>query len=107
MSVYRVAHRDAIILVPARDRIKESLLVLICELQLPGRAAIGGFIDSRTFTVADAEDICSVRVEGFDVTEVELLRSRNGHHLPRLSGVRRADHGPTGPARPDDFLIDY
>ncbi len=104
--VNRIGHRDAIIFIPARDRIKEGLFIGIFEFQVPRYTAVGGFVYPRAFAVTDAQDIRRVSVKGLDVTEIELLRTGHDHHLPRFASVDSADNRPARAACPDDFLID-
>src|SRR5689334_15000775 len=105
MPVDRVGHRDAVIAVPTGDGVEEGFFVSVAELQFPRLTAISGLVDARVVTVADAENVSGVGVEGFDVAEVEFLGRGDGIDVPRLAAVDGPDHGAGGAAGPDDVVI--
>src|SRR5829696_7924253 len=102
MPADRIRHCNTILFVPARECIVESFRVLVCELKFPGRTTVRRLVYPRRVAVADAENVCRLGIERFDVAEVELLGTGNYHHRPGLAAVGCLDHGPACSARPDD-----
>src|SRR6185369_1657037 len=104
-TIHRVGHRNAIFVIPAGDGIEERFFVGILELELPVLAAVGSFVDAGRFSVANAEDIGSVGVKGFDVAEIELFGTRNGDDVPGLTAVDGANDRSACSARPNDLFV--
>src|SRR5258708_3598621 len=54
-SIHRIAHSDAMLVIPEGKAIVKGLRIGIGELQLPCTAAIVCLVDSRLIAVADAQ----------------------------------------------------
>jgi len=78
LAIDRIAHRDAVVAIPAGKCVEEFLRILIQELLLPRLAAVGRLIDPRTLAVADRENVGRIRIESLDVAEIEPFSARNG-----------------------------
>ena len=105
-AVYGVAERDAAILGPEVHRVQEYLRILVGELKRPRLAGIGGLVDARRFTVADAEHVGRLVADGVDIPEIECLGAGNADRFPGISAVGGSQHGAGCSARPRDLLAD-
>src|SRR5262249_15298327 len=99
-AINRIAHGHAAISVPERQRVEERLRITVGELQPPTLAAVSGLVNSRTFALANAEQISRVGVERLYVPEIQRLGARHGRRLPVRSAVGRLQADAIAPARP-------
>ena len=90
-----------------RERIPEAVGIGVGEYEVPGLAAVGGFVEAAERTFAAGHDDGGVGVEGLDAAEVELLGAgRDGAALPEVAGVLGAEDGAVGAAGPGDPVAD-
>ena len=85
--------------IPERHRVEESLGIVVLELQIPGCAGIGGFVNARSRTIADAEYISRPRIKGVNVAKVERV-SCYRQPFPRRAAVSSPQHRTAGAAGP-------
>src|SRR5258708_15654118 len=71
MPVDGIAHHDAVIRIPERKCVEETLRVGIRVQRCPALAAVGGFIDARFFAAADAQQVSSALVNRMNRAKVE------------------------------------
>src|SRR5690606_9118302 len=86
--------------------VEERARIAILQRELPAFAAVFGAIDARSLARADGEHDRRARIESFDVTEVEFVRTRHRDTPPVLAAVERAQHGALRTAGPCDVAID-
>ncbi len=105
-AVDRIAERHAAILGPEGHRVEEYLRILVGELERPRLPGVGGLVDARRLTVADAEDVGGLVADRVDIPEVERLGAWNPDRLPRIAAVGRPQNGSARAAGPRNFLAD-
>lgn len=103
LTVNRVANDDSVIGIPERHRVKERPLVVILELQRPRRAGIGCFVDARCGSVADAENVSGLSINGIGVAKVEFVL-RHRQPLPCRSAVDSVQDSAASAAGPRDAI---
>src|ERR1700729_3522987 len=87
----------------ADDSVPEAFFVGVGEEEVPGLAAVGGFVEAGLVAGAGGHDDGCVGVEGLDAAEVEFFGSgRDGAGLPEVAAVFGAEDGAVGPAGPGD-----
>ena len=78
----RIADGDAVIAIPESHAIEKAFGVFVGELQRPGFAGVGGFVDARLVAGSGAEQVGEVGAEGFYVAEVESFGAGDLGGLP-------------------------
>ena len=104
--VNRIAHRNAVLLIPKRKGIKKRFRVFVFELQFPMLPTIRSFINPRRFPVTNTQQIRGVCAKRFDITEIQLLSIRDISNLPGLTTVKCATKSSFCAAHPNDLRID-
>ncbi len=85
------------------NRVPEAVFVGVGEEELPGLAAVGGFVEAGLVAGAAGHDDGGVFVEGLDAAEVEFFCARwHGAGLPEVAAVFGAEDGAVGAAGPGD-----
>src|SRR5882757_9680562 len=97
-----VSEECAMISVFELDRVPETFFVGVGEEELPGVAAVGGFVEAGEVAFAAGHNDGGVLVEGLDASEVEILGSwGDGAGMPEVAAVLGADDGAVGATGPD------
>ncbi len=88
LSFDRIAEGDAAARIPERHRVEECFRIGIGELQRPRLAGVGGLVDSRALSGADAQHVGDVRADRIDIAEIKLLGVGNASASATLSRRR-------------------
>src|SRR6185437_3484008 len=129
-SIYRISKQDAVVLAryharyrhPAASRrgwgtrvggrrelegVPEAVGVGVGEEEVPGLAAVGGFVEAGEVSFGGGHYDGGRVVEGLDGAEVEVLGGgRFGCELPDDAGVLGAEDGAVGAGGPGDAVAD-
>jgi len=79
----------------------------VSEEQLPGVAAVGGFVNAGEVAFAGGHDDGGIGVESLDAAEVQMLcAGRSRAMLPNIAAVFGAENGAVGSRGPGDVAAD-
>src|SRR5271154_3373127 len=105
-----ISQKKAVLWVAELDGVPEALFVWVGEEEVPGLAAVGGFVEAGLVAGAGGHDDGGVFVEGLDAAEVEFFGSGwDGAGLPEVASVFGAEDGAVGAAGPGDsaaYVVD-
>ena len=93
--------------IPEGHAIKKSFGILVGELQRPGFAGVGGFVNARLLAGSGAQQIREIGAEGFHVAEVESVGAGDLGGLPGISAVGGAEISSVSAAGPRDSVREH
>ena len=107
-AVDGVAEQFAVFVgVVENERVPEAVGVGVGVEELPGVAAVSGFVEAGLVALAAREDDGDVGIEGLDGAEVEVLGAgRDGAGLPETAAVFSAEDGAVGSGGPGNAVAD-
>src|ERR1043166_1589393 len=91
--------------VPESHRVEKSFRVLVAKLQRPTRSRISSFVNARSGSVADAQNISNTFVNRVDIAKVHHVR-RHRYFLPSRAAVIGTQDSAAGTAGPRDTFVD-
>jgi hypothetical protein len=99
---HRVAHGEAVALVPEGEAVIECAGVAAGELVRPGSPGVPSLIDAGPIAGSGGEQIRDALAHPFDIAELEAVRARHHAAAPALAAVGGDREGPTDATGPGD-----